>query len=166
MHSFEARLMRKNSNLWDHYVPVPEEISAYYKKKVKGRVVATLNEKIDIHCAIMAGGKDSDFVMLNKEVRTKLKVAEGDLISVKVVEDTSKYGMEVSEEFAEFLHEDPEFNEYFHALTIGKQRNLIYISGQPKTSDTRIRRCLAISEHLKLNRGKLDFKALYQSLKA
>ncbi len=69
------------------------------------------------------------------------------------------------EELAELLAQDEEGNRFFHALTPGKLRTLLYIVGQPKNSDIRLHRALAIVEHLKMNQGKIDYKTLNISIR-
>ncbi|MBK8517794.1 MAG: hypothetical protein IPL55_16360 [Saprospiraceae bacterium] len=54
---------------------------------------------------------------------------------------------------------------FFHALTPGKQRSLIYIVGKVKNTESKIRKSLAIADHLTSNKGKIDGKLLYEALK-
>ena len=69
------------------------------------------------------------------------------------------------EEMAEVLESDPEGDELFHALTPGKQRNLLYIIGKVKSSELRIHKALVVVEHLKTQGGKINFSQLYDELK-
>ncbi len=68
-------------------------------------------------------------------------------------------------ELEELLLIDEEGDYFFHQLTPGKQRTLLHIIGQPKRSDTRIKKAIVVVEYLKSARGKLDFKALNQAFK-
>ena len=65
----------------------------------------------------------------------------------------------------ELLLLDPEAEHVFHKLTIGKQRSLLYVIGQPKTSEARLKKAIVITEYLKLTGGKLDFKDLNEAFK-
>ncbi|MBE62878.1 MAG: hypothetical protein CMB89_11005, partial [Flammeovirgaceae bacterium] len=56
-------------------------------------------------------------------------------------------------------------SEFFHDLTPGKQRNLIYIISKVKNTDSRINKALAIIDHLTERNGKLDFKLLNEKIK-
>jgi len=89
----------------------------------------------------------------------------GDQVSMTVVGDESVYGMPLPEEFAVIWEIDQDAHTYFHALTPGKQRNLIYIVNKVKSLNIRARKATIIMEHLKINNGKLDFKMLNESLK-
>ena len=89
----------------------------------------------------------------------------GSKVQVSLQPDESKYGMPMPEEMDELLKIDDEANQYFHALTKGKQRSLLYIIGKPKNSDTRLNKAIVVTEHLKRWNGKLDFAILNQEFK-
>lgn len=82
-----------------------------------------------------------------------------------MTKDTSDYGMPMPDELNEVLAQDYQAYEYFHALTPGKQRNLIYVINKIKSSEIKIRKSLVIADHLIANTGKLDFKMLYEALR-
>ena len=69
------------------------------------------------------------------------------------------------EEMEVLLAQDEEADRYFHQLTPGKQRSLLHIIGKPKTEATRLKKAIVITEYLKTNRGKLDFKELNLAFK-
>jgi len=58
------------------------------------------------------------------------------------------------------LDQDEEGNAFFRSLTPGKQRSLIYIVTTVKNPESRMKKSLAIIHHLKLAKGKLDFRQL------
>ena len=58
------------------------------------------------------------------------------------------------------LDQEETAKEIFESLTPGKQRTLIYIVLKVKNTDSRIRKALAIVEHLNESKGDLDFKRL------
>ena len=165
MKVFESTLLELDSNLWGHYFPVPLEISDHFKKEGIKRLLCTINGTVTIHCALTSKGDGSYFLTVGKDTRKQLKLKIGDTVHLKLEEDPSKYGMAVPEEFTELFEFEPEADKYFHALTPGKQRSLLYWIGQPKTSNPRLKRALALAEHLKANQGKLDFKMLHQLVK-
>jgi uncharacterized protein YdeI (YjbR/CyaY-like superfamily) len=82
-----------------------------------------------------------------------------------MVKDDSKYGMPMPDEFQEVLYQEPDASKYFHELTAGKQRSLLYIVGKVKNTESRIKKSLAIADHLVANKGKLDFKMLNEAFK-
>lgn len=100
-----------------------------------------------------------------KPRREKLGLIEGDIVAVRLESDTSKYGAPMPRELAEVLRQDPEGDRWFHALTAGKQRNMIYMIGYVKNSDRRIYLSFVLVEHLKQNGGKIIDAKLYSEIK-
>ncbi len=165
MKHFVSKLDKFDSNLWYYHIKVPVDIVEFFSDAKDKRFICILNEQMKIHCAFMPTGTGRFFININKEVRKTLKIDVGDEVAVQIEKDESKYGMAVCEEFQEILNQDIEFSEYFHKLTKGKQRNLIYLAGNAKTSNTRINKSIAIAEYIKLVAGNLDFKELNQFFK-
>ncbi len=165
--TFTTTFARFEANpLWGHHIAVPEEIARpFITEKGDRRVVCTLNGQLDFQCALMPKGDGSFFININKKIRDKLKLKVGMPMQVALRKDESQYGLPMPEELEELLQQDEEGNRFFHALTPGKQRNLLYIVGSAQKSDTRIRRAIVVIEHLKANGGKIDFKMLNQALR-
>jgi hypothetical protein len=137
----------------------------FKSKGIKRLIVEIVHPHIVSHSAIMSSGNDNFYILMNKENIQKYKLQLGQEINVILEEDTSEFGMPLSEEMQEMLLQDHAFNENFRNLTPGKQRNIIYAVSKIKSSDLRLRTLIVIGEHLKANNGKLDFKMLNQALK-
>jgi hypothetical protein len=114
----------------------------------------------------MGNGKGGYYISLNKTTRDSLGISVGDKVDVELVRDESKYGLPMPEELQAVLDQDPEGDKLFHSLTNGKQRTILYYVAKNKDIDRRIGAALIILEHLKNNDGKIDYKKLYQELKA
>jgi len=162
---FTTTLQNFHSTLWNFHIVVTNDQAKPFLDGNDRRVVCTLNGSLEIQCALMPKGDGHFFININKKIREKLKLQEGSPVEVSLRKDESEFGLPVPEEFAELLSQDAEGNRYFQALTPGKQRNLLYIAGQPKTSDVRLKRALVLLEHLKTNKGKIIFKQLALDLK-
>ncbi|MES2558759.1 MAG: YdeI/OmpD-associated family protein [Bacteroidota bacterium] len=163
--SFKGIIDRFDSNLWHYYVKVPIKIAQKFIEGKDKRVVCTLNRTETFHAALMHLGDGGYFIMVNKQLRSKLKVKDGDEILVALVKDESEYGLPLPDEFKELLQQDIDGNAIFQSLTAGKQRTLLYIIGKPKSPDLRIRNGIVILEHLKRNMGKIDYKQLNLDMK-
>lgn len=147
--SFKAIIDRFNSNLWHFHVKVPKKIAVNFIDGNDKRVVCTLNQTESFQAALMSLGDGNFFININKQLRNKLKVNDGDEILVSLVKDDSEYGLPLPGEFKELLAQDVAGSDIFHSLTPGKQRTLLYIIGKPKSADLRIRNGIAVLEHLK-----------------
>lgn len=106
-----------------------------------------------------------DYILVSKKFTQKLNLVVGTALTVELQKDESTYGMEMPEELSEMLNQDPLTNDYFHNLTPGKQRNLIYLVTQVKSTKSRMAKALAIADHLVNAQGKLDFKVLNERIK-
>ena len=161
---FRARLENFNTKLWSYHIKVPKAIASHFLEQGDKRVVATLDGSLSFQCALMPAGEGIYFINLNKKIRDQLRLKEGSMITVSLEKDESEYGLPFPEELKELLDQDPKGNELFHALTPGKQRNLIYAVNQVKSPELRIHRSLVLVEHLKKNNGKILFRELYEEL--
>lgn len=164
MISLNCTLQKFESNLWQYHLPIPTNIAEKYIEGNNRRILCTINNSVTLQAALMKA-EPYWFVLVNKSAMTKLNIKEGSKVQVVIEKDRSEYGLEMTEEMEVFLQQDDEGREYFEKLTMGKQRSLIYIGGQVKNSNSRINRALAILDHLKDQKGKLDFKLLNQRIK-
>lgn len=163
--TFKAELAHfESSPLWGWHFFVSDEVAQTLLGGNDRRMVCTINGEITIHCALMPN-KGTWFVMLNQETIKKLQLTLHSEITVEMSKDDSQYGMPMPDEFQEVLYQEPDANRYFHALTPGKQRSLLYIVGKVKNSESRIKKSLAIADHLMANKGKLDYKLLNEAFK-
>lgn len=164
MATFTTTLENFNTNLWGHHIPVPGHIAEQFINGDNRRVLCTLEGQMQIHAALMPSGGDY-FILLNKEVRKKLSVEEGNELTVTLEKDTSEFGMPMPEEFTVMLDQDEEGAKYFRSLTMGKQRTLVHLVGKVKNPDSRITKAMAILHHLKEVKGEIDFKRMNQTMK-
>ncbi|MCF8247075.1 MAG: YdeI/OmpD-associated family protein [Saprospiraceae bacterium] len=163
--TFTTALANFDTNLWGFHIVVQEAQAQPFIDGNDRRVVCTLNGSLEFQCALMPKGDGHFFININKKTRDKLGLQLGSMVAVSLRKDESEFGLPMPEEFAEVLAQDQAGNRHFRNLTPGKQRALLYIVGQPKTSDTRLKRAVVLVEHLKDNAGKIDFKQLQLDLK-
>jgi hypothetical protein len=163
---FNSVLEESTNRLWGCHFAVPNIVAEALITAEEGkRVVCTLNEKITYQCALLPRGDGTHLITVNKKIQTQLGLKIGSKVHVSLQKDESEYGLPMPEELAELLAQDEEGNRLLHALTPGKLRTLLYMVGQPKNSDIRLHRALAVVEHLKANKGKIDYKQLNLSVR-
>lgn len=163
--SFTAKLDRFNSNLWYFHFIVPIKIAKKFIDGNNKRVVCTLNNTETFQAALMHLGDGNFFINVNKKLRDKLKLNEGDNVYVSLQKDESEYGLPMPIELAELMKMDDEGHKVFHSLTLGKQRTMLHFIGTPKNMDIRIKRAICVIEHLKLHHGKIVYKELIEAVK-
>lgn len=155
----------ENSLSWEKHIPIPDAIfTTMLKIATDKRIVCTINNSLSFHCAMMPKGS-FHYILVNNEICKKLKLNVNDEVNVEIVKDDSKYGINISEEFEEVLFSDPEGSLLFHKLTPGKQRSLIHIINKVKNSQTKIEKSFVVLEHLKRQKGVLDFRKLNDDFK-
>lgn len=162
--SFISKIESLNSKVYNRHFCVPEKIAEAYLENEHSRIIASINGSLTLHAAITKN-KGLYQVLLNKCNCNKLGVDIGDNIEVSIQPDTSKYGMPFPEELEACFDSDPIAFQHFEALSPGKQRNLIYIVSSIMKVQGRINKSLAICEHLVSYNGKIDFKALNETIK-
>lgn len=164
---FKAVLESSSSKVWMRHFVVPNTyVTKLTTDDGSRRVICTLNNSIEFQCGIISVVKGKLGCMVNKPICKKLGIDTGDAINVILKPDESEYGLPMPEEFAELLRYDNEADIYFHALTAGKQRTLLYIINTAKTTEKRIEKSITIANHLVKNKGTINSKELYSSLKA
>ena len=117
-----------------------------------------------MQCALMPYSQGY-FIMINQNAVKNFGLKIHEEVSIRLEKDNSEYGHQVPETFQMVLEQDGEGNKYFEQLTPGKKRSLIYLVGKVKNIDSQLNKALAIMDHLKTERGKLDFKKLNQLIK-
>ena len=164
MVSFVSTLENFGFKIWGYHIPVNEEITKQFSEGSFRRVVCTINDTITLHSALMPIDKGS-YILINKQVRQKLGIEEGDKVELTLEKDTSEYGRPVPESFLVLLDQDEVGSKYFHELTPGKQRSLIYIIAKVKNLNSQLNKGLAILDHLSESKGQIDYKGLNEKIK-
>jgi len=162
---FRAVLEKFDSNLWTYHLKVPGAIAAVFFVQNAKRVVCTLNGKEAFQCAIMPHGDGVYFINVNKKLRDSLGLKPGMPVEVVLRKDESQFGLPMPEELEALLQEDEAGKHVFQTLSPGKKRTLLHIVGSVKNPDLRMHRALVVVEHLKENKGKINYKQLYADLK-
>lgn len=138
-----------------HHITLSEDVlRVHYSENESGslynqRFKITVNEQVTWRAGSVVLGNNQAYITISKARMKQLGVNQGDTVSVSLKKDTSKYGMDVPEEFEELLRQDDHARKRFESLTMGFQRNIIYVVAQLKTSSKRIEKSLFLMENLK-----------------
>lgn len=162
---FVSRLSPSTNKLWSAHVLVPPHIVSELSTTGSKRVVCTLNDATTFQCALVAYRRGQWVVTVNQSLRRSLGLRLDDEIRVVLRPDMSAYGHAVSPEFAEALRQDPDGRSFFKALTLGRQRTLLYIVNAVKDPAKRAHRASVILRHLRENDGALRYRQLADQLR-
>ncbi|MCC7245667.1 MAG: DUF1905 domain-containing protein [Saprospiraceae bacterium] len=163
---FQSIMEESGNRLWGFHLPVPDMVVQMFSNDNERRVVCTLNNDVTYQCALLPKGEGRYCIVVNKKIRDKMGLKAGSVVQVSIRKDESEFGLPMPEELAELLKQDEEGHKWFHNLTPGKLRTLLYIVGQPKTSEKRLQRAITIVEHLKRQQGEIDYKQLNIDMKS
>ena len=143
-----------------HTVLLPNEIVEPFIQKDQKRVkvIASFQDNsIEFYAALLKR-HGNYYMMFSKNNQKALGIYPNDYFTMQFFEDTSKYGVDVPEEFEAVLLSDYSAYQIFEGLTMGKKRGIIYMIGRYKNSQTRIDKSLLLCENLK--RGIRENKEL------
>ena len=164
MKTITTHLRKFDGKLWSFVLPFAKEDVEEFLTDDR-RVLLYFNEMDYIHCALMPDGVGDFFININKDTRKQFNLEEDQALEVSLTKDTSKYGMPVPQELEELWENDAVFYDYFHALTPGKQRNLLHLVNKIKSKTKRQEKAVVIYQYLIEAKGKLDFKELNVAFK-
>ena len=165
MFEFTGPYINPQSAIYYNGVVVPKDILEQIKTLDNKRFIVHINDTLEYPGTPVPIEKGVSIILINKSRSKKLKLELNQDIHIKLVPDTSKYGMPLPPEFKEVLDVDHDGRAYLESLTPGKIRNLIYLVAKVKNPDKRIEKAVVIMEHLRINKGKLDFKMLNMAFK-
>lgn len=148
------------NNLGYHwYIQVPDFVAdAVYFNNAR-RVQMHIREVGPIPVGIMKT-KDFYYILMSKDLIKKCNLDDQTTVTVILRGDKSLLAMPLPEEFAVIFDIDEEAREFFYKLTPGTQRILIHLVDKIKSEILRAEKSWVIAEHLKANKGKLDYKML------
>ncbi|PQB05988.1 hypothetical protein BST85_06745 [Aureitalea marina] len=135
-----------------HSLIIPDDLAVSMLDGGKKRVVVHgryQEKEVEFHAALQRI-KGSYRIMFSKKHQKSLGVGPTDPVEIRLSPDTSKYGVEVPEEFQAVLDSDPVAYAQFESLSDGLKRSLIYYVKRFKNSQTRIDKSLVIANNLAL----------------
>lgn len=157
---FEVTLSGTIATTGSHSVLIPIEIASAFAKAGHKRIAIKAffkNKEINFHGALHFY-KEQYLISFGKRYQKELGIFPSDYFELQLLEDQSKYGVEVPGALQAVMDSDPEGFELFESLTPGKKRSLIYYIARFKTEQTQVDKALIIFSNLK--RGIRDQREL------
>lgn len=164
--TFTTKIERPASQAGMAYIPVASKAGEKFPFHGRTRrVLCSINETEAFSCALMPA-RGAFYIICSKALMKRLCVEPGQTVAVRLEADTSRYGMPMPEEFQAVLDQDADGDKLFHALTVGKQRSILWQIAKIKDIDERIRVGLIVLEHLRRNGGSVDGTELYREVRS
>lgn len=146
---FTTRINKLEHLAGIHYLEIPKSIVKKLGGQLKLRLICTVNQSLSFQCGLMALGNGDAYISINTKRMKQLGVKNGDVVDLELVEDKSKFGMDIPPELQEILLQDDEGKRRFDLLPASKQRYIIYYVSLVKSSQLRIDRGLLLIGNLK-----------------
>ncbi|MBK8632909.1 MAG: YdeI/OmpD-associated family protein [Saprospiraceae bacterium] len=150
---------------YHHFIKIDHEIAEALFFNNTRRILLTDGIIAPLHMSI-AKNKDFYYILISKDLLKQFKKKPGELLSLQIQSDRSEYGYPLPEEFAAIFEYDDEARVWFEKLTPGNQRNLIRAIMIVKSDQLRAEKSLIMMEHLKRQKGKVDYKLLREDMKS
>ncbi|GMQ83024.1 MAG: hypothetical protein BMS9Abin05_2496 [Rhodothermia bacterium] len=154
---FAAPVLRLETAMKQHYVPIPMEMAEALKEAGVRRVLATLNAHT-LSRGIQSRKDGEKYLMLGRTILRDVGVKFGDIVTVTIIPDPEPDKIQLCDEFAATLEQDEEAAIRFATLVPSHRRGLNYYVDSAKREDTRVKRALEVAH-------KLRTHALYGDLK-
>lgn len=146
---FKATISAATSG-YASYIPISEEQAKYFLDKKIKRLIVTINKERTLHRAIQRSNDFGYYIMTGKGFLKKAGLEIGDLVDIKLKEDTTELKSLIPEALDAVLKSDFEGFEAFDKLTPGKKRTIIYLVTGVKSEQKQVERALKIIENIKL----------------
>lgn len=148
----------------NHSLLIPERQASPFcdTGKTRVKVIAEFEGRsLEFHAALQKY-KGRYQIIFGKRYQKELGLFPNDYLQLQIIEDDSKYGVDMPEELEAVLQSDKEVAEIFHSFTPGRIRSMIYTIARFKNSQTRIDKSLMLAENLR--RGIRDLKDLFKEV--
>jgi hypothetical protein len=145
--SFAAPVLRSESGMSYHYLPVPADVAATLLASGTRRVVATMNGHPARRAIVTHEGAPA--LIVGVGLLRDVGVREGETVFVDVVPDPEPDRVDLGDEFEAVLADDTAAADRFFGFTVGRQRSMAsYVTGAKRTG-TRLKRALELAHKLR-----------------
>lgn len=141
--SYKTQLFQFNDGLKLHYIQVPEDVAFSMTDKFPFRIFCKMND-YEFPAAIVKHGIDGLIIQMGKQTIKKAKVDLHNEIEVQLKRDNTDHGFDIPVEFEELLLQDEDGRLAWEKLTPGAQRSYLHYLNSCKSSDTKIKRSIAV----------------------
>lgn len=126
-----------------HFVRVPAEVTAFFGKKGRTRVLGTMNG-VQIDRALIPNGEGGHEIIIGTDVRKKTKAEPGSKVVFDIWRNPNPDEVEIPEELLAAIELEPIAVAKFAKMTPGMKRNMAYWVDSGKLPETRAKRAVEI----------------------
>lgn len=146
--AFAGEIVRLDSGLRHHILPVPDAIGDAWRRAKIRRLVGTLNGHA-VNRALQSHADGGYFLLLGQDVLRQLGLKRGSRVQATLGPDPEPDAPEIPAEFELVLAEDTAARARWDSLTPGLRRSLVHYVASAKQEPTRIKRSLELALKLR-----------------
>lgn len=147
-HAFAAPVLRHETGMRMHYVPLPPEIDDALAATDVRIVVGTLGG-VPFRRAVHGRGDGRPHLLFGKKALAQAGLGYGDTAEIELKAAPDPDAVHLPEELAVALEQDPEAAARFATFTPGRQRSLGVHVEQAKRPATRVKRALELAHKIR-----------------
>ena len=141
---FTSRLVRLETGLRHHILPVPEEAAAAWKKAKVRRLAGTINGH-PVRRALQSHADGGSFIILGQQLLRDIGLTLRSTAAIKLGADPQPDDLGLPDELLITLEQDPEALARWNPFTPGRRRSLGTYINTARTEETRIKRSLELA---------------------
>lgn len=145
---FTSTLARLEQDMAFHILPVPDDIAAAWKQAKVRRLIGTINGH-SFKRALMNHADGGSFFIVGRDIIKAAGISPRTPTKLDFRPDPKPDDLDMPEEFAIALRQDPEAKKRWHTFTIGRQRSLLVYITTAKTEPTRIKRAVDLATKIR-----------------
>ncbi|GAB0154917.1 hypothetical protein CHRYSEOSP005_01770 [Chryseobacterium sp. Alg-005] len=130
-------IIMQNGNMNAAFVEFPFSTEQLFGKKGQVKIKAIFDDRVEYRGSLAKMKSDCHILGLTQEIRKQLGKTFGDEISVSIIEDKEERTVDIADDIAVVLKENPKAKELFDAMSYTHRKEYIRWIEEAKKSETR-----------------------------
>ena len=145
---FTATVVRLETGMRFHALPVPDEIAAKFKAAGVRRLIAVINGHTRKR-ALQSHADGGSFLIVGGDLLKTCGLKLRSTTTVSLSPDPEPDALDMPDAFALVLEQDDEARTRWDTFTIGRQRSLLHYISSAKQEATQIKRSWELAEKIR-----------------
>lgn len=146
--TFTSTVVRLDTGMRYHALPVPDEIAAKFKAAGVRRLIAVINGHT-FKRALQSHADGGSFLIVGGDLLKTCGLKLRSTATVSLSPDPEPDALDVPEAFAFVLEQDDEARARWETFTIGRRRSLVHYIAGAKQESTQIKRSWELAEKIR-----------------
>lgn len=134
---------------YTQHVLIPDDLFQKFREAQVKRIQVWFNSVGPFHLALNSKN-GRGFLYISGATLKRIDAFPFEEIPVVIQPDETKYQAPEPKEWMELIEADEEIRNRFHALTIGKQRSILFAIDRMKSESARIRKTVSVANELRM----------------